>query len=502
MFTQRVPMICSIISLFGVPMDATTFQQGNGQAVEVISLEKIWRQADLLMLFLVWGMFTITSVVGWVMDSLMLAPIVGGALAFASTLLRALLPGSLATRLWFAVTLIAFSALMIQLGEGEVEYHFSIFVLLSALLAYRDYRPLLMGAATAAIHHALFNYLQENDLYGIVCFTHPGFHMVLFHAVFVVAQTAILIFIAQRMAADARAASEVAQLAAWINREPGRLTLTAEDSRSTTPFARTFSTTLGAMHGTLNRVSDGVGLLLEESDSILQRNAALSQRTDEQAHALAVAASAMEQMNAAASLTSKKAHAVQQLAHEANAVARRGGENLEQAIGSMAQIEQESRRINVILELIDGIAFQTNILSLNASVEAANAGQHGQGFAVVAAEVRTLAMRCENAAKEIRTLIATSVERSQSGSEQVAAAGKTMQEAIATISGLAQLVEELMQMNDQQLSSITQMKESVESIDSSVQHNLQHVAETLEVAQQQQQQAEALQQAIAVFRFA
>jgi len=156
----------------------------------------------------------------------------------------------------------------------------------------------------------------------------------------------------------------------------------------------------------------------------------------------------------------------------------------------------------VILELIDGIAFQTNILSLNASVEAANAGQHGQGFAVVAAEVRTLAMRCENAAKEIRTLIATSVERSQSGSEQVAAAGKTMQEAIATISGLAQLVEELMQMNDQQLSSITQMKESVESIDSSVQHNLQHVAETLEVAQQQQQQAEALQQAIAVFRFA
>ncbi|HBH64964.1 MAG TPA: methyl-accepting chemotaxis protein, partial [Erwinia persicina] len=193
------------------------------------------------------------------------------------------------TRLWFAFTLLAFSALFIQLGKGEVEYHFSIFVLLSALLAYRDYRPLLMGAATAAVHHTLFNYLQEHDLYGIVCFTHPGFHMVVFHALFVVAQTAILIFIAHRMAADARAACEVAKLAAWINREPGRLTLAQEDNRSETAFARTFSSTLGTMRSTLNQVSEGISTLREESVSILQRNAALSQRTDEQARALAVA---------------------------------------------------------------------------------------------------------------------------------------------------------------------------------------------------------------------
>ncbi len=248
-------------------------------------------------------------------------------------------------------------------------------------------------------------------------------------------------------------------------------------------------------------MSEGVSTLREESDSILQRNAALSQRTDEQARALAVATGAMEQMSTAAAITSEKTHAAQQLVQGANRVALRGGDNIASAVSSMAQIEQESQRINVILELIDSIAFQTNILSLNASVEAANAGQHGKGFAVVASEVRILAGRCENAAKDIRHLISTSVERTRSGTEQVAAAGETMQEIIHTINGLNDLVRELAGMNDQQLSRITQMKESVESIDLSVQHNQQHVAETLEVAQQQQRQAEAVQQAIAVFRF-
>jgi len=483
-------------------MADTALPPAIGESSEMVSMVKIWQQADFLMLFLSWGMWAVACLIGWVMDSFMLALGVGGALAIVATLVRYVWPGRLITRLWFAFTLIAFSALLIQLGQGEVEYHFSIFVLLSALLAYRDFRPLLMGAATAAVHHALFNYFQENDLYGIVCFTHPGFHMVVFHAIFVVAQTAILIFIAHRMAADARAACEVAELAAWINREPGRLTLGQGSNESKTPFARTFSSTLGTMRGTLNQVSEGVSTLLEESDSILQRNAALSQRTDEQSNALAVAATAMEQMSEAATLTSEKAHAAQQLAQGANRVAKRGGENIASAVNSMTQIEQESQRINVILELIDGIAFQTNILSLNASVEAANAGQHGQGFAVVAAEVRILAGRCENAAKDIRQLISTSVERTHSGTEQVAEAGKTMQEIIQTINGLNDLVKELADMNDQQLTSITQMKDSVESIDSSVQHNLKHVAETLEVAQLQQRQAEAVQQAIAVFRFA
>ncbi|WNN49118.1 methyl-accepting chemotaxis protein [Siccibacter colletis] len=278
-----------------------------------------------------------------------------------------------------------------------------------------------MGAATAAVHHALFNYLQENDLFGIVCFMHPGFHMVVFHALFVVAQTAVLMVMAVRMAQDARSASEVARLASVINREPGCLTLAVNDAARYSPFARTFSTTLDTMRDTLTRVSAGVNALLAASDTLLERNAGLSARTDEQAQALAVVT---------------------------------------------------------------------------------RAGEQGKRFAVVASEVRTLAQRCEFAAKDIRELIAVSVARADDGSARVEQAGATMREMIASIDSLRRFIEDLSQMSEQQRSSIGDMRNSITSIDESVQQNAHHVAQTLNVAQHQQQQTRALQQAITLFRFA
>ena len=166
----------------------------------------------------------------------------------------------------------------------------------------------------------------------------------------------------------------------------------------------------------------------------------------------------------------------------------------------MEKISEESRRVKIILELIDGIAFQTNILSLNASVEAARAGNQGRGFAVVASEVRNLAMRSESAAREIRQLMDASAISTEHGSVQVEHAAQTMREIHSSISGLSQLVTELSEMSEQQNLSIEQIQQSINSIDHSVHHNVQHVAETLQVAQQQQQQANALKQAIALFR--
>jgi methyl-accepting chemotaxis protein len=469
---------------------------------DIASFKRIYQHADLLMFWLVWGLFAVAVGVGWLYESLALALIVGGILSVTSSFIRFLFPGKLITRLFYAFTLLGFAALLIQLGEGETEFHFSVFVLLSALLAYRDYRPILMGAATAAVHHILFNYLQEQDLLGIVCFMHTGFHMVVFHAIFVVAQSAILIYMAVHMANDARSASEVARLAAQINRESGCLTLAGSERASHSPFGQTFSTTLMTMRDTLGKVSAGVAHVLRASQSIIERNAALSKRTDEQATALAVAASAMEQLTGAASLTSEKSQEAKMLAARASDVAARGGESIDEATHTMEQIRDESQRISDILELIDGIAFQTNILSLNASVEAARAGVHGKGFAVVASEVRTLAMRCENAAKDIRQLIAVSVECTRNGSLQVEHAGKTMKQVIASISALSNLVEELSEMSGQQSANIRQLNESVARIDDSVHENVEHVAQTVRAAQEQQRQADELQQAISVFRLA
>lgn len=483
-------------------MATMTLLHTDNKHPDVVSLKRIYSHADILMFWLVWGLYVVSAGVGWAYDSLSVAIVVGGILAVTSSLIKLFFPGKLITRLFYAFTLMGFAALLIQVGDGETEFHFSVFVLLSALLAYRDYRPVLMGAATAAVHHVLFNYLQEQDLFGIVCFMHTGFHMVVFHAIFVVAQSAILIYIAVNMASDARSASEVARLAAEINRETGCLTLSRSERASHSPFAQTFSTTLTTMRNTLSTVSQGVADVLSTSEAIIERNAALSKRTDEQAMALAVAASAMEQLNSAAALTSERSQEAKQLAARASDVAMRGGNSIDEATHSMEQIRDESQRITNILELIDGIAFQTNILSLNASVEAARAGAHGKGFAVVASEVRTLAMRCENAAKDIRQLIAVSVECTRNGSHQVENAGETMKEVIGAISSLSELVEELSEMSSQQSLSITQMNQSIASIDDSVHENVEHVAQTIEATHLQQQHTDGLKQAISVFRLA
>ncbi|WP_343552268.1 methyl-accepting chemotaxis protein [Pantoea sp.] len=481
-------------------MIATPLSGPTASPAEMVSLKRIAQRADSLAVILSWALWPITLGVGWFNDNLMVAVIAGLLLALLATFFGTVLRGTLTSRLVLSTLLIGWAGLLIQLGDGETEYHFYVFVLMSALLAWRDVRPIVMGAAAAATHHVLFNYLQANDLFGVIVFHHPGWDMVLFHALFVVAQTAMLLVIARQMAADARSASEVAELAAHINQQAGYLTLSADTQQSETPFARTFSTTLGTMHGTLHQVSAGVGLLLAESDSILERNAALSTRTDEQAQALEVAASAMTEISIAASLTRDKAQGARELASETRNVATRGEENIQSAIRSMEKISEESRRVKIILELIDGIAFQTNILSLNASVEAARAGNQGRGFAVVASEVRNLAMRSESAAREIRQLMDASSASTEHGSAQVQHAAQTMREIHSSISGLSQLVTELSEMSEQQNLSIEQIQQSINSIDHSVHHNVQHVAETLQVAQQQQQQANALQQAISLFR--
>ena len=236
------------------------------------------------------------------------------------------------------------------------------------------------------------------------------------------------------------------------------------------------------------------------SAQIAQGNQDLSSRTEQQASALEETSASMEQMGSTASQNADNARAASQLAASASSVAVQGGEVVSQVVSTMREIQHSSQKISDIIGTIDGIAFQTNILALNAAVEAARAGEQGRGFAVVAGEVRTLAQRSAEAAKEIKQLINASVERVEQGTGLVDQAGNTMQEVVRSIQRVTDIVGEISSASQEQNAGVGQVSEAVSQMDQATQQNAALVEESAAAASSLRSQAEQLVQAVAVFR--
>ncbi|HEY4082852.1 MAG TPA: methyl-accepting chemotaxis protein [Burkholderiaceae bacterium] len=261
---------------------------------------------------------------------------------------------------------------------------------------------------------------------------------------------------------------------------------------------------LGAMTESLVKI---VAQVRASSDSIATGsaeiatgNADLSQRTEEQASSLEETAASMEQMNATVKQNADTAQMATQLATSASGVAAKGGAVVAQVITTMEDITASSRKINDIIGVIDGIAFQTNILALNAAVEAARAGEQGRGFAVVAGEVRTLAQRSAQAAKEIKALIGQSVEKVDAGSRLVGEAGTTMDEIVAQVKRVADLIGEIGAATREQTVGIGQVSEAVTQLDRVTQQNAALVEESAAAAESLKQQAARMTQVVGVFK--
>jgi methyl-accepting chemotaxis protein len=247
-------------------------------------------------------------------------------------------------------------------------------------------------------------------------------------------------------------------------------------------------------------VRGGVDSLSTASAEIASGNMDLSNRTEQQAGALQVTASSMEELTATVRQSADHARTASQLAAEASTSAQRGGEAVQGVVQTMERISASSRKIADIIGTIDGIAFQTNILALNAAVEAARAGEQGRGFAVVAGEVRLLAGRSAEAAKEIKSLIADSVEKVEEGNRQVAGAGHTMQAVVDSVRKVNDLIAEISHAAGEQSAGIAQVNDSVGDMDRSTQQNAALVEEIAAAAQSLKTQADQLAQAVAVFR--
>ena len=264
---------------------------------------------------------------------------------------------------------------------------------------------------------------------------------------------------------------------------------------------------LEAIASMQERLRGLVGNILQSADSIqtastevASGNLDLSQRTELTASNLQQAASSMDYLTGVIKQSNDHAKHANDLANSAAEVAARGGTVVSQVVATMEDINASSKKISDIIGVIDGIAFQTNILALNAAVEAARAGEQGRGFAVVAGEVRSLAGRSAEAAKEIKSLIGASVEKVEGGTRLVADAGKTMKEIVGSVQRVSDIIGEITAASRDQSEGITQINHSVSQLDTMTQQNAALVEQSAAASESLKEQATSLAQMVGTFR--
>ena len=256
----------------------------------------------------------------------------------------------------------------------------------------------------------------------------------------------------------------------------------------------------GNLHRIVQRVRSGTEHIASASQQIAAGNHDLSSRTESQASALEQTAASMEEMTSNVKQNADNAHQASVLAQSASDVARKGGAVVEKVVQTMGSIEASSRKVADITGVIEGIAFQTNILALNAAVEAARAGEQGRGFAVVATEVRSLAQRSSEAAKEIKALIGNSAEQVKAGTHLAHEAGTTMQAVVDSVLRVSTMIEEISQASREQTDGIEQINQAVSQMDQGTQQNAALVEQAAAAAASLQQQAQELTQVVATFQ--
>ncbi len=281
----------------------------------------------------------------------------------------------------------------------------------------------------------------------------------------------------------------------------GKLTVNVKSHRADEfgQLLRALNEMAGKLRAVIGEVRTGVDAVSSAASQIASGNQDLSSRTEQSAASLQQTAASIEEMTASVNQAADTSRQANQLAATAVQAATRGGDVVQQVVLSMEQINASSRKISDIIGVIDGIAFQTNILALNAAVEAARAGEQGRGFAVVAGEVRSLAGRSAEAAKEIKTLISASVSSVEAGAVQVSQAGSNMEEIVASVRRVTDLIGEITASASEQRDGFSQVNHAVSNLDQMTQQNAALVEESSAAANAMSEQANRLLQVVSKF---
>jgi methyl-accepting chemotaxis protein len=419
-----------------------------------MSLHDTRVRADRLLVGVLWALLAICFAMAPSHDTWLWAVGAGLPTAVVPTLLAWRFPGSVATRVVVAVAVMVFTAIMIHQAHGMIEMHFGVFVLLAFLTAYRDWLPLVVAAATIAVHHVGFALLQGAGYPVFVFPDHSHMHIVCLHALYVVVETAFLVVLALQARGDALRAEALAsigeRLAAGDLRSVASLARVSANGTSASGVekeldhrlldslrasflpVREDALSLGAAADQLSATSQSLSAMAGESSVQADAARAASEEVSQSVHTVAAAAEEM-----GASIREIAANAAQ-----AARIATQAVEAAEEADRTIRKLGESSAEIGNVLQAISSIAEQTNLLALNATIEAARAGEAGRGFAVVANEVKNLAQSTAKATEDVRAKIER-IDGDVGGAvEAIRGVGRVVAEIDGIQSTIASAVEE------------------------------------------------------------
>ena len=413
---------------------------------EFVSLQQRRINADKLLTGVCWFLFVTSLGLASLYDTWGQALALGLPTAIVVSVMSKLVPGSLLSRITIALAFMVFAAIHINQALGMIEVHFGIFVLLAFLLQYRDWRPILVAAVAIAIHHVSFHFLQNQ---GVPVFVMPGeskFALIVVHAVYVVFEAAILMYLSVKAQKETRdQESMVRDLASAAKQQESVLSQAAL-------LIETLTAAANRVNNSADKLSRGA---MDQAASLEQSSAALANML-----------TAINDNNSRARKTNELS---QQAAHESHL----SKEAVSETVTAMEQIYDK-------IGLVEDIAYKTNLLALNAAIEAARAGEHGKGFAVVADEVRKLAVRSQTAAQEIVNLARNSNQVSKHAADN-------LMKLLPSIENTSHLVEEISYSSQEQAGAVEQVSVSVSDLQQVAQRNSDMSNELSSTSAQMQQ---------------